>query len=92
MKTLCDSCRGECCQTLVLPLSASADIDVDWMLTRGTLTQGPGNVMLWRIRSRCQHLTRAGRCAIYATRPETCRRYPPGGEACMQARARKGLA
>jgi len=35
---------------------------------------------------RCQHLRADNRCGIYAVRPDNCRVFPAGSEACLAAR------
>lgn len=35
---------------------------------------------------RCQHLREDKRCGIYAVRPDNCRVFPAGSEACLAAR------
>lgn len=40
----------------------------------------------------CLFLDEGNRCSIYDTRPRVCRVVEPGGEQCVEARARVGLA
>lgn len=89
---LCDSCGGECCKFVSIPLAdvpgLLPDLDRPWLEARGTLYADG----VWRIASRCRHLTDAGRCAIYATRPDSCRDYDVDGPSCRRARAQANAA
>lgn len=84
---LCGACAGECCKYISIPLAKIAGLlprlDIPWLQARGTLYQDG----TWRIPSRCPHLTDAGRCGIYASRPESCRTYEVDGPSCRRARA-----
>ena len=86
MVGLCDSC-GECCKFVSIPLAEIPgllpDLDRPWLEARGKV-YADGT---WRIPSRCRHLTDAGRCAIYLTRPDSCHDYEVDGASCRRARA-----
>lgn len=85
MDKVCKSCGGECCKTISIPVVISPEVDLAWLTARGALCEG-GN---WMIISECRHLSRSGRCKIYATRPQSCRDYPVGGVDCKATQAHK---
>ncbi len=85
-RQICAQCGGECCKYITIPLSELEELDIPWLQARGML-YGP----VWRIKSRCPRLTDEGKCAIYETRPETCKMFEVGGQSCRRARAAAGI-
>jgi Fe-S-cluster containining protein len=53
---------------------------------RGPLDFVHDGALLWRLPVACPHLTAAGRCGIYKTRPDVCREFEAGGKLCKAAR------
>ena len=89
--TLCDDCRGACCVSVAIPIRDVHLRDIEWLKARGALEFKPTGDAIWRIASRCRHLTPAGQCDIYSKRPQSCRDYQVGGLSCLAAReAAKG--
>src|SRR5689334_25083367 len=43
----------------------------------------PAGYGLFELESDCANLTEAGRCSIYATRPQCCRDFAVGSSACL---------
>lgn len=84
-KSLCDGCKGACCRGVAIQVGNMTVDQLAWMNTRGEAHMTPTGGM-WRIRSRCEHLSWRGRCRIYATRPEVCREFAPGSGRCRAAR------
>jgi len=86
MNELCAICNGACCRGVSIPLSAEPQGDVRrWMETRGAVVGAT-----WHIDSVCKHL-HMGRCSIYDVRPQNCRDYEPGCDACKAARVVWGV-
>ena len=81
MTPLCQSCNGACCRNVRLPVGPLDPEQTRAAETRGVVVDG-----VWFIDSVCKHLTGGGRCSIYETRPDACRAYGVGGEACLQTR------
>lgn len=81
MNPVCDMCKGACCESIALPLpdEPAAD-DIRWLSYRGKIR----NRML-RIEVPCSQLTSEGQCGQWATRPQLCRDYQVGSDACRWA-------
>lgn len=79
---LCSNCNGACCRSVRIKVGPMSQDQMRWARMRGTLNKGGQ----WRIRSVCEHLTDAGRCGIYETRPTLCREWVAGGAQCREAR------
>lgn len=84
----CAECRGACCEEFALEL---ADVrmptpDVHRWLMAHAEQEDDGAI---RFECRCRHLTPAGRCDIYADRPNVCRVYQPGGTDCLETVGRR---
>ena len=77
----CAECRGACCETIVIPLSAHDDTD-RWLVLHGQRVGVQGVQVA--LNCRCTALTEDGQCSIYADRPELCRGYPAGGADCLE--------
>ncbi len=94
-------CTGHCCRRFRLPACPEKlrdpnerryidhDILVDMLIPLGADVMPPGS---WAGRSTklyhytCRHLSEAGDCGIYKTRPDMCRLFPGGaGARCGQA-------
>ena len=78
----CAICRGACCETIVIPLSADADTN-RWVLLHGISQGGILSSVKVSLNCRCTALTVEGACSIYEDRPDLCRIYPAGGPACL---------
>lgn len=81
--TPCELCRGACCETIVLLRGSDSDDVWQWLSFHGK--EEDGTV---RLPIPCQHL-KEGRCSIYETRPNCCREYKVGSDACLKALARR---
>ena len=80
----CLTCRGACCETIVIPLSDHADTN-RWVTLHGVAV---GEKVA--LDCRCSALTGGGECSIYDDRPELCRTYLAGGKECLETvRARR---
>lgn len=75
----CAACRGACCETIIVPLSGDDDTN-RWAGLHGVHVNG-SRVAL---NCRCSALTAEGACSIYEKRPELCRSYLAGGQACLE--------
>lgn len=86
MKDPCQICRGACCEEFSLPLiGITAEDDASkWFMLHGR----EAGAQL-RFECKCTKLTDLGRCSIYETRPEICRRFEVGGEACLDVILRR---
>lgn len=80
--TPCEVCRGACCESLIVPVSAHKD-SVEFFSTRGQVftVLGIPNKFL-EVQARCSHLCDRGTCSIYDTRPNQCRAYAVGSKEC----------
>src|SRR3989304_4465568 len=74
----CKLCKGACCECIMLPWESVAQEDRDWFALHGRpFTTG---VDLSIPCSKFNCLT--GRCTIYETRPETCKKFAVGSPGC----------
>lgn len=82
----CMTCRGACCESLLLTPYLAAQFETEYIETRGKrLDNG------WvELKVRCPKLAHDGMCSIYAVRPLACQNYPVGGSACLAAMIRGG--
>lgn len=78
----CELCLGACCETMIVPLNVGmlSNQDRAYFRVRGRIE---GSSL--RIQSRCSVLKDDGRCGEYEHRPEACRVYVVGGDACVAA-------
>ena len=87
--SLCDGCGGACCRGVVLPHGLIGGLSPDeayWLGLHGT-HEGHGLYLAVP----CRLLGEDGRCTDYEHRPEVCRRFAVGGEACQRSRRRARL-
>ena len=75
--TACELCKGACCEGFYLKISDTEH--GRWLRYHGKVI----NDMVY-IPAKCNYLNKKGKCDIYETRPEPCRRYEVGGPACRQ--------
>ncbi len=82
MNTACDLCKGACCSSFVVPLNVAMLTNQDrrFFRLRGTI-----EVNSLRIQAPCSVLGKDGRCGDYDGRPDACRTYKVGGDACRAA-------
>src|SRR5262245_37038124 len=93
----CDGC-GACCRTFPI-FAAQTDADREPRIAAEgrklpqALTTGEWHYRLYPLPflEACCFLDGEDRCAIYATRPDVCRRFAAGSDQCQQARERQGL-
>jgi len=83
----CDKCGGACCRYVVIQVGELTPERREWAETRGTI-EGD----MYRIRSKCCHLTRQGFCKIYPNRPGICKQYRVNSALCVAARAAWNVA
>ncbi len=76
----CEQCRGACCETIIIPLSAHDDDTNRWALLHGRRVGGQV-----ALNCKCSALTEGGRCSIYADRPNMCRTYQEGAPYCLES-------
>jgi len=82
----CDGCGGACCRFVVVAVGEMTADQRRWAEMRGPLDFKHEGAMAWRLPVACRNLTAAGRCGIYADRPDVCREFAEGGEMCEAAR------
>lgn len=78
----CELCRGACCETLSVPLNVGtlSNDSRRYFRMRGRIE---GSTL--RLDAPCQALTGEGTCGVYSTRPQGCKDYVVGGDACVAA-------
>ena len=76
--TACELCGGACCQSVTLPQVFGEDVN-RWLSLHGVQN---GNLI--RLPCKCLMLM-DGKCSIYEERPQICRDYEVGSEACLKA-------
>ena len=81
MNPICKQCGGECCKHVLIPITAMGD-DAAWLMARGNLDV----CGFWRVPTRCRHLSKGGKCEVYAVRPPSCRSFEVDGAGCRAAR------
>lgn len=82
---LCKQCGGLCCRYVTIPLRDITDAtDISWFKARGRVVKTKDGYD-WHIQSDCRFLC-AGKCAIYNTRPSSCKSYEVDGAYCRQLR------
>jgi Fe-S-cluster containining protein len=93
----CDGC-GACCQTFPIFASAADAGREPRILQEAGLLPAPLRTPEWTYRlyplpflEACCFLDGDRRCAIYAARPDVCRRFAAGEAQCQEARRRQGL-
>ena len=94
----CDGC-GACCRSDFLVLASDGDarreprIAVEGRRLPASQVTGEYAYRLHPLPflEACCFLDGDNRCAIYASRPEVCRRFAAGCEQCQAARRRHGL-
>ena len=96
--TLCDRCRGACCEEAELTLTPADFFAVEWVRARfgdRVLSQGPsaeqGRVdLVVRLEDRCPELTVDGLCAVHGDdQPTACRLFEAGGPGCLEVVKRR---
>lgn len=81
MHPACNECQGACCETVAIPLPEYPPPDfVRWMSYRGEIKN-----RRVRLEARCTQLSEAGTCTIWHSRPQPCKDYVVGGDACRDA-------
>lgn len=78
MNRACELCKGACCKQITFSLKADGLLD-DYLTTRGTKSE-----VGYSFNCECPKL-KSGKCSIYETRPEVCKRYIVGSPACRNA-------
>lgn len=66
---------------MLVPNQPADDDTGRWLSLR---VVGPNDGPRLALRCRCSELTDDGRCGIYDTRPEICKRYEAGGAECLE--------
>ncbi|MBD3314005.1 hypothetical protein GF345_06185 [Candidatus Woesearchaeota archaeon] len=75
----CDDCNGMCCRKLAVhidtPKTKDDFEDIKWYLYHEGISVYIDNEDDWLVMfpSKCRHLAKDGRCAIYDNRPPVCR-------------------
>ncbi len=75
----CKDCNGDCCRKLAVqidtPKTKRDFEDIKWYLYHEGISVYIDNEGDWLVQlpSRCTHLKRDGKCAIYERRPPVCR-------------------
>lgn len=81
----CDQC-GACCKNLIVEIE---DEDIEREPRLAELARH--RYKLASIGSPCKALDCSNRCSLYATRPDVCRDFDAGSEACQDSRRRANL-
>lgn len=84
--SLCDQCRGACCEDLAIGLEGLPPNRLEFLTFRGIARQvvlpDGRAIHAMLIPHRCQHLTPDGRCDAYDQRPQVCRDFEEQGPTC----------
>jgi len=75
----CRICRGACCRFVMFPITVSEN-DKEWLEFHNGIKQTD----MIEISIPCRHLT-DGKCSIYKTRPNICRKAEPGDSVCIRS-------
>lgn len=78
-RTPCDICKGACCESFAVNFSSVSQDDQRFLGFHGR--KAPGGRI--EFECRCEHLDTHGKCKIYDTRPEVCKRFPVGSKECF---------
>ena len=84
----CDVCAGACCEEFIMPDNGSRDDASRWFALHGSSKVLAGYLVF---ECRCTRLSVDGRCSIYDTRPDICRRYMRGGIDCVETVQRRRI-
>lgn len=82
----CEICKGACCESFELPLTLvrPGDDMSRWLGLHATVLRDPKPVgSRLSFECRCTLLTPEGLCGNYENRPDLCRNYLPGSDACI---------
>lgn len=91
MDKQCEACKGACCKVLFILKKRGMDKDfLRFLLYHGAAVEMEHYVL---ITNRCKYLDLAGKCKIYADRPDYCKNFRINGELCHICRgaALRGL-
>jgi Fe-S-cluster containining protein len=85
----CHSCGAACCRYIAAALAPPRDVGdrdlIHWYLSHTAVCIYIDKDGDWwiQVATDCRHIVADGRCAIYETRPQLCRRY--GTDTCERA-------
>ena len=83
----CLACGGACCEEFFI---RTQDLGLpSYDVRRWVTLHGDPSPEYLRLECRCTALTDSGWCGIYASRPDVCRAYRPGGEDCLETLHRR---
>jgi Fe-S-cluster containining protein len=78
MDSLCELCRGICCECLITPWRLIKNWNWWELHAVGKVHEG------FVVAVRCRNLTTEGRCSDYENRPVNCREFEPGSPDCLE--------
>jgi Fe-S-cluster containining protein len=83
-RTPCDICKGACCEIFSVNFNGVAEDTLRWIRFHGIdMGEVPSGMVAFNCR--CSKLNNHGKCSIYDSRPEICRKFPVGSPACLKA-------
>ena len=82
--TPCHLCQGACCESIVFDESQLSEDHKTWLSLHGNKKFG-----MIEIETKCKKLDKCGKCSIYENRPEMCRVFSVGGNACINTIKRR---
>ena len=85
LKLNCRKCRGACCESIILDISAYDADEQKWFAFHGRLIDSDHV----ELETPCIQLQKDGTCGVYDQRPFVCRGYPLGGPGCLRTILRR---
>ena len=80
MDSPCFTCKGACCESIVVQFETATDESLEWLnLHEGVMADKKS----MRFECKCSML-KDGLCSIWNKRPQICRQYKIGSEACLK--------
>ena len=81
MNSPCFICKGACCESISVKVDSIPQESIDYLnMHEGVKADKKG----MRFECRCQHL-KDGLCEIHDKRPQICRKFAIGSDACINA-------
>lgn len=75
--TACERCKGACCESIFIPLKYKDEDAQRWLGFHGQEVETGIS-----FDCKCSKL-KNGKCSIYESRPNVCKEYEPGSDACL---------
>lgn len=80
----CFLCQGACCESIVFDEKQLSPDHKTWLLLHGKQKEG-----MIELDCKCKKLGKDGKCTIYENRPDMCRVFSLGGQACLNTIKRR---